>query len=300
MNAFLVKDSVTVQEMVSQSTLALSAAGIAQPRLDAEILLAEIFGGRREDVYIQSDRVLNAEEVARYAQWIERRLAREPVATILGRREFWSLNFKVTSEVLIPRPETEGVIERLLALQAESLSRPQPNILDLCTGSGILAVVAAREIPASRLFAVDISAPALQVARENAQAHHVADRLVFFEGDLFEGWEAPECRELDFILCNPPYIESRLLPQLQLEIRDHEPALALDGGPDGLEFFKRIIPTVAERLRPGGFIIMEMGPEQAPAVTELMASQPALENIVVTRDYSGRDRVISARRASLG
>lgn len=333
MSAFLVKDSVTVQEMVSQSTLALSAAGIDQPRLDAEILLADILAqatpggnrsdsacdqqllgmkpavsplspasrwGRREDIYIQSDRVLNAEEVARYAQWIERRLAREPVATILGRREFWSLNFKVNSDVLIPRPETEGVIERLLVLQDESRHRPQPNILDLCTGSGILAVVAAREIPASRVFAVDISAPALQVARENARTHLVADRMVFFEGDLFEGWEAPECRELDFILCNPPYIESGMMPQLQPEIRDHEPALALDGGPDGMKFFNRIIPTAAERLRPGGFMILEMGPEQAPALTELMASQPALENIVVTRDYSGRDRVVSARRASLG
>ena len=338
MSAFLVKEGITVHDMVSLSTSALSAAGIDQPRLDAEILLAEVIGqrdaglkwlhsgfmsencwaqaecdlfppgvawrplrgGRREDIYIQSNRVLSAGEVAHYQQWIERRLAREPVAYILGRREFWSLNFKVTSAVLIPRPETEGVIDRLLALQAQSSCHPQPNILDLCTGSGILAVVAAKEIPGSRVFAVDISAQALQVAQENAQAHQVADRVSFFEGDLFEGWQAPRCRQLDFILCNPPYIESGMLPQLQPEICDHEPALALDGGSDGLKFLKRIIPTAVERLRPGGFMILEMAPEQAPALTELMASHPALGNIVVTRDYSGRDRVVSARKEPLG
>ena len=256
--------------------------------------------GRREDIYIQADRVLNAEEAARYAQWIERRVAREPVATILGRREFWSLDFKVTPDVLIPRPETEGVIERLLALLAESPHHRQQNILDLCTGSGILAIVAALEIPDSRVFAVDISPQALQVAQENAQVHQVADRVEFFAGDLFAGWEAPECRELDFILCNPPYIESTMLPQLQPEIRDHEPTLALDGGPDGLEFFKRIIPEAANRLRPGGFMILEMGQEQAQPLTDLIMSQAVFENVVVTRDYSGWDRVVSARRVSLG
>ncbi len=334
MNAFFVKDGVTVRDLVSQSTSALSAAGIDQPRLDAEILLAEVLAsqatpggnrshsacaqqlwgmkpevshlspaarwGRREDIYIQADRVLNAEEAARYAQWIERRVAREPVATILGRREFWSLDFKVTPEVLIPRPETEGVIERLLALLSESPHHPQQNILDLCTGSGILAIVAALEIPDSRVFAVDISPQALQVAQENAQVHQVADRVEFFAGDLFAGWEAPECRELDFILCNPPYIESTMLPQLQPEIRDHEPTLALDGGPDGLEIFRRIIPTAADRLRPGGFMIFEIGSEQASALTDLIMSQAVFEHVVVTRDYSGWDRVVSARRVSLG
>jgi len=136
MSEFLMRDGVTVGEIVGQSTSALSAAGIDQPRLDAEILLAEVLGGRREDIYIQSDRVLNADEAARTAQWIKRRVAREPLAYILGRREFWSLDFKVTPDVLVPRPETEGVIERLLALLPESPPRVERNILDLCTRSG--------------------------------------------------------------------------------------------------------------------------------------------------------------------
>ncbi len=297
---FAEKNGATVRDIIGRSATCLTAAGIEQARLEAELILAGVLGGRREDVCIHSDRVLSAGETARCTRWVERRASREPLAYILGRREFWSLDFKVTPDVLVPRPETELLIERLLALVREAPHRPRLNILDLGTGPGILAVVAAREIPHSRVLAVDISPRALAVARANARLHQVADRVEFYAGDLFDGWDAERCRELDFILCNPPYIESAALRQLMPEIRNHEPVIALDGGPGGLDFYRRIIPAAPVRLRPGGSLILEVGQDQARAVADLMAAQQRFEDIVVTRDYSGRDRVVSARRTSLG
>ena len=233
-------------------------------------------------------------DAARYRDLIARRAARHPLQYLTGVQEFWSLAFKVTPAVLIPRPETEGIIEAFLRL----CEAPDPVVVDIGTGSGCLAVTVAKEIPGARVFAGDVSAEALDVARENAAAHGVSSRIEFRRGDLFESFRGAGsdlAGRVDFILTNPPYLGDDEFPGLMPEVRDHEPRGALSAGPDPLAVHRRLARESVEFLKPGGYLIAEMGLGQDAALRALYGGQPGLEVTAVLPDLAGIPRVLVAR-----
>ena len=236
------------------------------------------------------DRVLNRAEERMLCSRIERRVLREPVSHITGVQEFWSLAFAVNEKVLTPRPETEILLEQCLKAMAKT---PAPvHILDLGTGSGILSIILAKEILQSRVTAIDKSTEALEVARKNAVRHAVMDRIYFVAGDLMKvDWQGP----YHLIVCNPPYIESENLSKCMPEVRQYEPAQALDGGRDGLDYYRFIVPMAWKKLEENGLLVLEIGHTQASAVIALMQGSSRYQDIQVIQDYSGYDRVVLAR-----
>lgn len=288
--------SVTLRSVLKEAIDTLSSNHIEQPRLDAELLLAHVLELRKEDLIIRPDQELTDSQEEKFQQLVERRRRKEPLAYIIGCREFWSLEFKVNPKVLIPRPETEGVLERLLDLAGEKFDEKAIRILDVGTGSGILAIVAALEFPNAQVTAVDKSEDALEVARQNALRHQVIDRIEFLEMDAKRDWEFPDNGIYDYILSNPPYIVSEGLEQLMLDVRKYEPRAALDGGPDGLTCYRGIVAKGFSFLKPGGYFIFEVGDDQAGPVKQILQAQGGLDEIESNQDLSGRDRVVSARR----
>jgi release factor glutamine methyltransferase len=229
-----------------------------------------------------------------FEQSIERRILREPLQYITGTQDFWGLPFSVTPDVLIPRPETEFVVEA--ALKAVS-GLDTPVIVDLCTGSGCIAISLAKELPKARIFATDRSDRAVYMARENARKNGVADRIRFLEGDLFGPLEEMDLRgRIDGIAANPPYVRSGELTTLQPEVRDFEPEMALIAGPEGTEIAERIIHQAPEYLKPGGLLIMEMGIGQAAALRKIIEHTHQFGPIEIVKDLAGIERVITAKR----
>lgn len=268
----------------------LNGSGSPSPRLDAEVLLMRFLRMDRLQLCMQSERELTQEEAAGFARWVERRSLGEPVAYILGDKEFWSLRFEVGREVLIPRPETECLIEEVLRFY-----RPPGEglrVLDIGTGSGAIGVVLARELPSARVVATDISPGALAVASRNALAHGVAGRMEFLQGDLF----AAVSGDLDIICSNPPYIPESVYDLLPAGIRNFEPRGALIAGPDGLDFHRRIIQEGGHRLKAGGRIFLEIGEGQRDRVEALFLDCGGYDDISFRKDYGGIDRVASARK----
>ena len=291
------KISVTLRSVLKQAADMLSSNRIERARLEAELLLAHILELRKEDLIIRPNQELTDPQEENFHQLIERRCRKEPLAYIVGQREFWSLEFKVNPKVLIPRPETEGVVERLLHLAGDEAYEKAIRILDVGTGSGILAIVAALEFPKARVTAVDNSDDALEVARGNALRYQVADRIEILEMDLMRGWNLPPNDCYDYILSNPPYIPSKELEQLMPDVRDYEPRAALDGGPDGLACYRCIVANAFPYLKPGGHLIFEVGDDQAGLVKQSLQAHGGWNEIEVIQDLSGRDRVVSTRRA---
>ena len=290
------KISPTAQALLKEGVDTLSANGIESARLEAELLLAHVLDVRKEDIILHPDRGLTDPQEEKFQQHVERRCRKEPLAYIIGHREFWSLDFKVNSKVLIPRPETEGIIQRLMSLAGNEARENFFRVLDVGTGSGILAVVAAAELPKAQVTAVDISADALEVARTNAHRHQVADRIDFLQMDVMMDWHLPENPFYDFFLSNPPYIPSGELERLMPDIRDFEPRAALDGGPDGLTCYHHIVPNAFRYLKPGGHLIIEVGDGQAGLVMQNLQAQGGFDEIAIIQDLSGKERVVSARR----
>ena len=285
----------TVRSLLRDSARALEQAGVAAPRLDAEVLLAEALQGRREDLVARPDRVLDADEAARFQEYVERRRQREPVAYILGRKEFWSMEFAVSPDVLIPRPASECILRRLLMLVETCGASRAFRILDLGTGSGNLAVAAARQFPQAEVVAVDISSRALEIAKRNAHKHGVADRVHFQQGDAFNHkmeWSGL----FHYIISNPPYIRREAVAGLVAEASDYEPAQAFDGGPDGLMFYETIIPLALKYLHRAGHLVVEIGDDQKDDVVGLFDEAGTSFKIEVLKDYDGKDRVVSAMR----
>lgn len=290
------KISVTLKSVLKEAIDMLSLNGIEQARLEAELLLAHVLDMRKEDLIIRPDQELADSQEDNFLHLVERRCRKEPLAYIVGFREFWSLEFKVNSKVLIPRPETEGMIEHLLNLAGEDAGGQPTRILDIGTGSGILAIVAALEFPKAQVTAVDNSGDALEVAQENALRHQVADRIEFLRMDLMRDWSLPQKDLYDYILSNPPYIASDELEQLMPDVRDYEPRAALDGGPDGLACYRKIIAHAFLCLKPGSHLIFEVGDDQAGSVRKIFEVHGSWDKIEIVQDLSGRDRVVSARR----
>jgi release factor glutamine methyltransferase len=266
--------------------------GLTTPRLDAEILLAEALGTDRIGLYTHFDQPLRPDELARFKQLILRRLRREPVAYILGRKEFWSLPFKVTPHVLIPRPETELLVSE--ALQVLGSVNAAPRILEIGTGSGAISVSLAAEIEGASIVATDLSPQALSVAEENARQNGVRERIVFVEGDLFQPLRKGD--PFDLVVTNPPYIPREQFPSLMPEVRDFEPRMALDGGAGGLEFFRRALPAAGGFLRPGGWFLAEMGEGQDQRVRKIAETAPDLDCFDFVKDLAGIRRVFKARK----
>ncbi len=290
------KISVTLRSVLKEATDTLSSNHIEQARLEAELLLAHVLELRKEDIIIHPDQELTGPQEEKFQQLVERRCRKEPLAYIVGHREFWSLEFKVNPKVLIPRPETEGVIERLLNLAGDGADEKSIRILDVGTGSGNLAIVAALEFPKVRVTAADNSDDALEVAQENVLRHQVADRIEFLKMDLMRDWGLPENSCYDFILSNPPYIPFQELERLMPDVRDYEPRAALDGGPDGLACYRCIVANAFPYLKPGGHLIFEVGDDQAGPVRQSLQAHGGWDEIEILQDLSGRDRVVSTRR----
>jgi len=266
------------------TTQRFTEAGIAAARLEAQLLLAHVLGCSRVQLYTGFDKPLAEPELAGFRALIKRRLGGEPVAYLLGEQEFWALPFYVDASVLVPRPDTETVIE-----VARSL-RPDPaapcRVLDLCTGSGAIAISLARELPGARVVATEVSPEAAAIARRNVERNAVADRVEVRVGDLF----APVAGErFDLIASNPPYIATAVLATLAPEVRC-EPRLALDGGPDGLAFYDRICAAAPAHLLSGGALVLEHGFDQADAVRARLEAA-GLSRITLVRDLGKNPRV---------
>jgi release factor glutamine methyltransferase len=269
--------------------------GLTTPRLDAEVLLAETLGMDRVALYTHFDQPVQPAELMRFKKLIQRRLRREPVAYIVGQREFWSLKFIVTPDVLIPRPETEIlVMEALKVLSQPEQTKRRIRILEMGTGSGAISVALAKELPSASMVATDLSEKALSIAEENALRNGVRERILFLPGDLFAPLEKGSIFEL--IITNPPYIPQDYFPSLPPEVRDFEPRVALDGGRDGLTFFRRVLPRLGEYLSPQGWVLAEIGAGQDQKVREIAAANPDLDSCDFLPDLAGIKRVFKARK----
>ena len=275
----------------------LRDAGIDSAQIDAEVLLQHVLGIEKAQLYSALDEPLSAGHRLPFQEMLDRRMRREPVAYITGRKEFWSLEFVVTPKALIPRPETELLVEVALHRLKSTASRT-PNVLDLGTGSGIIAICLAKERLEANILAVDIASSALEVARINSRRHGVSERIDLIHGDLFAALAA-EKRLFDLIVSNPPYIRTGELSLLAPEISQWEPMTALDGGRDGIEYYRRIIGEGHEHLAPGSSIVLEIGADMAPVVTELFAHSGGYGPASVYQDYAGKDRVIAAIKVPL-
>jgi release factor glutamine methyltransferase len=281
----------TIAEILREASLALEAAGSPTSRLDAEVLLEYCLKVDRLHFYTHPEQALNSEAAEDYAKKIDRRKKGEPIAYIIGVKEFWSLPFQVGPSVLIPRPETEVLVEEALMVMRQRRPRGW-RVLEIGTGSGAVAVALASERTDIRVTATDLSGGALAVAKCNAERNGVGDRVLFLQGDLFE----PVTGRYDVILSNPPYISSRDFELLPLGIRDYEPPDALLAGPEGIEFHRRLIFQGASFLKRGGWLLMEMGEEQGPGIERCFDAQGGYETAEVRSDYGGAERVVKARR----
>ena len=276
----------TILRVLSWTQGRFGERGLPTARLDAEILLAHVLETDRVGLYTHFDQPLGVEELSRYRELIKRRLAGEPVAYLVGRREFRSLALDVDARVLVPRPETETLVEVALALLLPGSAR----VVDVGTGSGAIALALKAARPELEVWAVDREAGAAEVARKNAARLELAIEVAV--GDLL----APVSGEFQLIVSNPPYIASRELPSLPAEVR-REPLAALDGGDDGLSVIRRLIADAPDRLVPGGALALEVGAGQAPAVVTLLAGSGRFEPASVTKDLAGIERVVAARRS---
>ena len=283
---------MTVLEVIQRSSEFLARKGVESPRLQIELLLAHVLQMPRMKLYLSFDRALTEAELAALRELVKRRGERQPLQHIVGSTSFCGLELLVSRDVLIPRPETELLAERACRFLSERRGRPSV-VLDFATGSGCLAIVMAVNCPEASVHAADVSEAALAVARRNAARHGVADRVQFHGG---EGLAAvPSGLKFDLIVSNPPYIPTGDLSSLEPEVRDHDPRLALDGGPDGLEFYRRLAAGAGGLLEEGGRLLLELGDGQAALVTGILAGQ-GWETEGVENDYSGCERILIARR----
>jgi release factor glutamine methyltransferase len=271
----------------------LRQVGVDSPDADARLLIAEALDIGRTELMVNGDRAITADQVKKIDALAQRRLAHEPVARILGRKEFWSLPLQVSGAVLVPRPDTETIVEAALDFVVRGGLRTEPlRILDIGTGSGALLLALLSELTQARGTATDISAAALAVARANAERLNLASRCTFIECNIAEGVPGP----FDLIVSNPPYIAHADIATLEPEVRDYDPALALDGGQDGLDVYRAIARDARRLLAPGGRLIVELGAGQEPAVRTLF-TQAGLTVAGVRNDLAGIPRALSASAA---
>ena len=287
----------------------LREADVASYTLAAELLLLHVAGRDRTWLYAHPEDEISVEQEQQFLSLIARRAAGEPTQYLTGKQEFWGLEFEVTPDVLIPRPETEHVIEvaldrlalrELRAGRKQTLNGEGLRVADVGTGTGCIAIALAKDLPAAKFLATDISPAALNVARRNAERHNFADRIDFANANLLEvepAWKTEQ--RFDLIASNPPYISRREEPTLQREVREHEPEVALYGGEDGYELYAALVTQSAAHLVAGGIAVFELGHDSLPAVQPLFDT-PEWARVGVTNDLAGIPRVIAAERTEIG
>lgn len=287
-----------IKDILNVAADYLKQRGIESPRLTAEILLARQLNHDRLKLYLNFDQPLTEDEISAYRSRIRRRVRREPLQYITGVQEFWSLEFLVDRRVLIPRPETELLVQEAIGLATLPPGSEDRviRILDLGTGCGAIAVCLAREIPHAQISATDISRGALKVASINATSHGVLNRISFLQGDLWGPFIGMDI-SFDIILSNPPYVASGQYDSLPPEVRDYEPRQALDGRENGMHYIKAIIETAPDFLNPGGWLILEMSPEQTQEAIELIDRIKGYGKSLRKKDYSHVYRLVMAQRA---
>jgi release factor glutamine methyltransferase len=285
----------TISRILSRLTEVFERAGIETPRLDAEVLLGYCLGKDRAELYRDLPLELENDQILRILELAGRRKRREPMAYIRGFREFWSLEFTVTPAVLVPRPETECLVEEVLAFR-DACRGVKARILDIGAGSGAVGIAVASEWRDCEMTATELSAAALEVARENARRLLGTNRqIAFVQGDLYEGTQGI----FDIVCSNPPYISEAEYETLASEVTLYEPREALVAGPLGTEGHRRIAEGAREKLKPGGWLLMEMGAEQRAALTEILEQTKIFDDIRFRADLAGLDRVVIARRKDL-
>jgi release factor glutamine methyltransferase len=303
MRAIEAQQSLNVRQALRQAMARLRQAAVPSHTLAAELLLMHTLGRDRAWLYAHPEEPLSPAAAARYFDGVAKRASGMPTQYITGKQEFWGLQFEVTPDVLIPRPETEHVVEVALdrlGLRQVKDGRAQTTrgaglrIADVGIGSGCIAVAMARELPEAQFYATDISPAALEVARRNAERHGVADRIHFAESDLLSGLPDEEAR-FDLIVSNPPYISLRDIENVSRETFLHEPRTALFAGEDGMAFYPELIAQAAKRLIPGGLLVLELGYDSLLKVWPLLET-PEWTNLGVTHDLAGIPRVIAAER----
>lgn len=284
-------DVWTIQRLLNWITEYFTQKGVDSPRLSAELLLCHILKLKRIELYTQFDRAVQKPDLDALHALVKRAAEHEPVAYLVGRCEFYSLSLKITPDCLIPRPETELLVERAV-LFLRQRSGPQA-VLDLCTGSGCIAAAIAKEVPEAQIVATDICQAALSVAAANIETYQLTERVRLVAGDLFDpvikGLDAPA---FDLIVSNPPYVSAAEYETLDKNVKDYEPRHALLAGQDGLDVYRRIAERAAQFLKPGGALMLEIGCTQAAPVTELLKQTGAFGDIAIKKDLAGHDRIV--------
>jgi release factor glutamine methyltransferase len=287
----------TVRRILEWTAAFFTRKEVDAPRLSAELLLAHVLGMPRIKLYTDYLRPLSEQELSAYRELVRRAAEQEPIAYLTGRAHFFNLEFDVTRDVLIPRPDTETLVENVLQAARIQTGLEAPRVLDLCTGSGCIACAIAQHLKSASVIATDVSPCAAAVARRNVERLKLTDRVTVEEGDLFAALSGiVDARPFDLIVSNPPYVPTAEIAKLDRNVRDYEPSSALDGGPDGLALHRRILEGAPDRLVPGGRIYLEIGYDQAQPATDLAASHEQFEDVRILKDYAGNDRVLTARR----
>jgi len=285
----------TIQKLLNWTTEYLTQKGVDAPRLSAELLLSSVLGLKRIELYTQYNRVVEEEHLAKLRELVKRAGGHEPIAYLVGKTEFYSIEFEVTPDCLIPRPETELLVQRAIEFLRQ---RTGPHhVCDLCTGCGTIAVAIAKNVPDARVVATDLSAAALGVAARNIKKYQLEERVELLHGDLFEPLIPHlDVTQFDLIACNPPYVSAAEYEALEKNVKDYEPRLALYGGQDGLDIYRRICEQVGRFLKPDGALLLEIGYTQGPAVRELLEQTGLFPSVRVDKDLTGHDRVVTAKR----
>jgi release factor glutamine methyltransferase len=287
----------TVRRLLEWTTAFFARKDVDPARLSAELLLAHVLNVPRIKLYTDYERPLTERELTAYRELVRRASEQEPIAYLTGKAHFFNLEFDVTRDVLIPRPDTETLVENVLQLCRNTAGFETPRVLDLCTGSGCIAAAIAYHQKAAVVTATEISPAAAAIARKNIERLGLTGRVVIEEGDLFEPLsKMVDAQPFNLIVSNPPYIPTGQIETLDRSVRDYEPIQALDGGLDGLNFHRRILAEAPGRLVQGGRIYLEIQFDQGPAAEELGKQHDALEDVRILKDFGGRDRVLMARR----
>ena len=288
----------TIQNLLNWVNEYLTNKGIESSRLSAELLLSGVLGLKRIELYTQFDKHVAAEQLDKLRDLVKRAGQHEPVAYLVGKTEFYSMELNITPACMIPRPETELLVER--AIEFLRTRHGTQFICDLCTGSGCIAVAIGKNFPDARIIATDICDEALAVAAGNIEKHKLKDRIKLLCGDLFDPIiSGLDVKKFDMIVCNPPYVSSAEYEKLDKNVKDYEPRKALFAGIDGLDIYRRIIEKADGFLKPDAALIMEIGYAQGPAVKELLEQTGVYNEIKIEKDFHNNDRIVSAKKISV-
>lgn len=287
----------TIQKLLNWVTEYLTGKGVDSPRLSAELLLSHITGLKRIELYTQFNKLVEKQQLDQLHSLVERAGKHEPVAYLVGRTEFYSMELNVTPDCMIPRPETELLVQK--AVEFLRTRDGVQHVCDLCTGSGCIAVAIAKNFPNARIIATDICDAALSVAAANVEKYQLKDRIGLLAGDLFEPVIPQlDIGKFDLIVSNPPYVSSDEYKKLDKNVRDYEPRLALFAGVDGLDIYRRIIEKAGDFLKSGAALMLEIGYVQGPAVNELLEQAGVFSEVKIEKDFHDNDRIVTALKRS--